>query len=82
MFNDEEEILYSEDQLLESTEYRIFCTYQDGGIHDNDHCIVNCWLLQVFRQYHLSSYKNRIKNRSFVPNDEFESRIIMEIESV
>ena len=75
LFNDGEEIQIPEGQLL-STEYRIFALIR-MGIHDNDRIAK----LLGYSVNTIYSYKNRIKNRSFIANDEFEDRI-MEIEAV
>ena len=75
LFNDGEEIFIPEGQLL-STEYRIFALIR-MGIHDNDRIAK----LLGYSVNTIYSYKNRIKNRSFIVNDEFEDRI-MEIEAV
>lgn len=75
LFNDGEEIVITEGQLL-STEHRIFALIR-MGIHDNDRIAK----LLGYSVNTIYSYKNRIKNRSFIANDEFEDRI-MEIEAV
>ena len=75
LFNDGEEIIIPEGQLL-STEHRIFALIR-MGIHDNDRIAK----LLGYSVNTIYSYKNRIKNRSFIANDEFEDRI-MEIEAV
>ncbi|MES2108222.1 MAG: DUF6377 domain-containing protein [Bacteroidota bacterium] len=75
LFNDGEEIVIAEGQLL-STEHRIFALIR-MGIHDNDRIAK----LLGYSVNTIYSYKNRIKNRSFIANDEFEDRI-MEIEAV
>jgi hypothetical protein len=75
LFNDNEEIVIPEGQLL-STEHRIFALIR-MGIHDNDRIAK----LLGYSVNTIYSYKNRIKNKSFIPNDEFEDRI-MEIEAV
>ena len=75
LFNEEEEIYIPEGQLL-STEHRIFALIR-MGIHDNDRIAK----LLGYSVNTIYSYKNRIKNKSFIPNDEFEDRI-MEIEAV
>ena len=75
LFNDGEEIVIPEGQLL-STEHRIFALIR-MGIHDNDRIAK----LLGYSVNTIYSYKNRIKNRSFIANDEFEDRI-MEIEAV
>jgi DNA-binding CsgD family transcriptional regulator len=75
LFNDGEEMLIPEGQLL-STEHRIFALIR-MGIHDNDRIA----RLLGYSVNTIYSYKNRIKNKSYVPNDEFEERI-MQIEAV
>ncbi len=75
LFNDNEEIIIPDGQLL-STEHRIFALIR-MGIHDNDRIAK----LLGYSVNTIYSYKNRIKNKSFIPNDEFEDRI-MEIEAV
>jgi hypothetical protein len=75
LFNEEEVIVIPEGQLL-STEHRIFALIR-MGIHDNDRIAK----LLGYSVNTIYSYKNRIKNRSFVANDDFEDRI-MEIEAV
>jgi hypothetical protein len=75
LFNADEEILIPEGQLL-STEHRIFALIR-MGIHDNDRIAK----LLGYSVNTIYSYKNRIKNKSFIANDEFENRV-MEIEAV
>jgi hypothetical protein len=75
LFAPGEEIYIPEGQLL-GTEHRIFALIR-MGIHDNDRIAK----LLGYSVNTIYSYKNRIKNRSFVPNDDFEHRI-MEIEAV
>jgi hypothetical protein len=75
LFNKEEIIPVPEGQLL-TTEHRIFALIR-MGIHDNDRIAK----LLGYSVNTIYAYKNRIKNKSFIPNDEFENRI-MEIESV
>ncbi|MFI5159594.1 MAG: DUF6377 domain-containing protein, partial [Sphingobacteriales bacterium] len=75
LFDDEEDILIPDGQLL-STEHRIFALIR-MGIHDNDRIA----RLLGYSVNTIYAYKNRIKTRSFVPNDEFEHRI-MQIEAV
>ena len=75
LFNEEEENVIPEGQLL-STEQRIFALIR-MGIRDNDRIA----RLLGYSVNTIYSYKNRIKNRSYVPNDEFEDRI-MHIEAV
>ena len=75
LFNPGEEIIIPEGQML-GTEHRIFALIR-MGIHENDRIAK----LLGYSVNTIYSYKNRIKNRSFVANDEFEDRI-MEIEAV
>jgi hypothetical protein len=75
LFNKEEIIPVPDGQLL-TTEHRIFALIR-MGIHDNDRIAK----LLGYSVNTIYSYKNRIKNKSFIANDEFEDRI-MEIESV
>lgn len=75
LFSAEEEIGIPKGQLL-STEHRIFALIR-MGIHDNDRIAK----LLGYSVNTIYAYKNRIKNRSLVSNDEFEHRI-MEIEAV
>jgi hypothetical protein len=74
-FKEEDQILIPKGQLL-STELRIFALIR-MGIHDNDR-ISKILGYSVNTIY---SYKNRIKTKSILQNDEFEDRI-MEIEAV
>ena len=75
LFNSEEVIAVPEGQLL-TTEHRIFALIR-MGIHDNERIAK----LLGYSVNTIYSYKNRIKNKSFIANDEFEDRI-MEIEAV
>jgi len=75
LFNEGEEVYIPEGQLL-STEHRIFALIR-MGIHDNDRIAK----LLGYSVNTIYSYKNRIKNRSFIPNDDFETHI-MNIEAV
>jgi hypothetical protein len=75
LFNEGEEIVILEGQLL-STEHRIFALIR-MGIHDNDRIAK----LLGYSVNTIYSYKNRIKNRSFIANDDFEDHI-MAIEAV
>lgn len=69
-FKDEDRIELPPDVLL-NTELRIFALIR-LGIHDNDR-IAKILDYSVNTIY---SYKTRIKNKSFVPNDEFEDKIM------
>ena len=69
LFREEERIKLAEDQLL-NTELRIFALIR-LGIDDSE---------QISRMLGYSintiyTYKTRVKNRSFLPNDEFEARV-------
>lgn len=69
LFQEEERIRLAEDQLL-TTELRIFALIR-LGIDDSE---------QISRMLGYSintiyTYKTRVKNRSFLPNEEFEARI-------
>ena len=75
LFHEGEEIAVPEGQLL-STEHRIFALIR-MGIHDNDRIAK----LLGYSVNTIYSYKNRIKTKSFVANEEFEHRI-MDIEAV
>jgi len=75
LFQEGEEICVPEGQLL-STEHRIFALIR-MGIHDNDRIAK----LLGYSVNTIYSYKNRIKNKSFIANEEFEHRI-MDIEAV
>lgn len=75
LFQGDNEISIPEGQLL-STEHRIFALIR-MGIHDNDRIAK----LLGYSVNTIYSYKNRIKNKSFVANDEFDDKI-MEIEAV
>jgi hypothetical protein len=75
LFDGDNEIHIPDGQLL-STEHRIFALIR-MGIHDNDRIAK----LLGYSVNTIYSYKNRIKNKSFVANDEFDDKI-MEIEAV
>jgi len=75
LFKREDVIAVPEGQLL-TTEHRIFALIR-MGIHDNDRIAK----LLGYSVNTIYSYKNRIKNKSFIANDVFEDKI-MEIESV
>jgi cell division protein FtsB len=70
LFNDEDQIELPTGTLL-NTELRIFALIR-LGIHDNDR-IAKILDYSVNTIY---SYKTRIKNKSFVPNEEFEDKIM------
>ncbi|HEY4327348.1 MAG TPA: DUF6377 domain-containing protein [Mucilaginibacter sp.] len=75
LFHGDNEISIPEGQLL-STEHRIFALIR-MGIHDNDRIAK----LLGYSVNTIYSYKNRIKNKSFVANEEFDNHI-MAIEAV
>ncbi len=75
LFKSEDQMVIPKDELL-NTELRIFALIR-MGIHDNDR-ISKILGYSVNTIY---SYKNRIKTRSLVSNEEFEERI-MQIEAV
>jgi hypothetical protein len=75
LFHTGEKITVADGQLL-STEHRIFALIR-MGIHDNDRIAK----LLGYSVNTIYSYKNRIKNKSFIANDEFEDHI-MAIEAV
>ncbi|WDF76736.1 DUF6377 domain-containing protein [Mucilaginibacter sp. AW1-7] len=75
LFNKDDKIAIADGQLL-STEHRIFALIR-MGIHDNDRIAK----LLGYSVNTIYSYKNRIKNKSFIANDEFEDHI-MAIEAV
>jgi hypothetical protein len=75
LFDTVEIIAVPEGQLL-GLEHRIFALIR-MGIHDNERIAK----LLGYSVNTIYSYKNRIKNKSFIANDEFEDKI-MEIEAV
>jgi DNA-binding NarL/FixJ family response regulator len=75
LFHPEDKIAVAEGQLL-STEHRIFALIR-MGIHDNDRIAK----LLGYSVNTIYSYKNRIKTKSIIANDEFEDHI-MAIEAV
>ena len=70
LFPEKDRICLPEGQLL-NTELRIFALIR-LGIHDNDR-IAKVMNFSVNTIY---SYKTRIKNKSHIPNEEFEDRIM------
>ena len=70
LFNQDDVVIIPPGQLL-STEHRIFALIR-MGIHDNERIAK----LLGYSVNTIYSYKNRIKNKSFVPNDEFEDKIM------
>lgn len=75
MFREEDQQVLEEDELL-NTDLRIFALIR-MGIHDNEKI---AHILQ-YSVNTITTYKTRIKNRSIVPNEEFEKRV-MEIKAV
>lgn len=75
LFKEEDRTQLKENEVL-NTEIRIFAIIR-LGIHDNDK-IAN---ILGYTVNTINTYKTKIKNRSFVSNDQFEDRI-MEIKSV
>lgn len=75
MFREEDRVKLKEDELL-NTDLRIFALIR-MGIHDNEKI---AHILQ-YSINTINAYKTRIKNKSLVPNEEFEKRI-MEIKTV
>jgi hypothetical protein len=75
MFREEDQQVLEEDELL-NTDLRIFALIR-MGIHDNEKI---AHILQ-YSVNTITTYKTKIKNRSIVPNEEFEKRV-MEIKAV
>lgn len=75
MFREEDQQVLEENELL-NTDLRIFALIR-MGIHDNEKI---AHILQ-YSVNTITTYKTRIKNRSIVPNEEFEKRV-MEIKAV
>lgn len=71
LFDDTHKVHLSEGQLLNS-ELRIFALIR-LGIHDNESIgkILNYSVNTIY------TYKTKVKNKSFIPNDEFEDRIML-----
>jgi hypothetical protein len=71
LFDAEHQVHLHEDQLLNS-ELRIFALIR-LGIHENETIgkILNYSVNTIY------TYKTKVKNKSFVPNEEFEDRIMM-----
>ena len=74
-FKEEDKIILREDELL-NTDLRIFALAR-MGIHENEKI---AHILQ-YSVHTINTYKTRIKNKSIVPNEEFEKRI-MQIKTV
>jgi DNA-binding NarL/FixJ family response regulator len=75
LFKKEDQIKLKDNELL-TTDLRIFALMR-MGIHDNEK-IAQILEYSVNTVY---TYKTKIKNKSIVPNDEFEQRI-MEIKTM
>jgi len=75
LFDGNNQIAIPDGQLL-GTEHRIFALIR-MGFHDTDRIAK----LLGYSVNTIYAYKNRIKNKSFIANDEFENRI-MQIEAV
>lgn len=75
MFREEDQQILEENELL-NTDLRIFALIR-MGIHDNEKI---AHILQ-YSVNTITTYKTKIKNRSTVPNEEFEKRV-MEIKAV
>ncbi len=75
LFTEENRVVLKEDELL-NTDLRIFALIR-MGIHDNEKI---ARILQ-YSVNTINSYKTKIKNRSFVTNEEFE-KTIMGIKSI
>jgi len=75
LFDEEHQIHLNDGQLLNS-ELRIFALIR-LGIHDNESIgkILNYSVNTIY------TYKTKVKNKSFIPNEEFEDRI-MDIKAV
>jgi tetratricopeptide (TPR) repeat protein len=75
LFSPEDKIELKEGELL-NTDHRIFALIR-MGIHDNEKI---ARILQ-YSVHTINAYKTKIKNRSFVSNEEFEKKI-MEIKAI
>lgn len=71
LFDDEHQVHLHHDQLL-NTELRIFALIR-LGIHDNETIgkILNYSVNTIY------TYKTKVKNKSFIANDEFEDKIML-----
>jgi hypothetical protein len=74
-FSPENQIELKEGELL-NTDLRIFALIR-MGIHDNEKI---ARILQ-YSVHTINTYKTKVKNRSYIPNDEFEKKI-MEIKAI
>ncbi|MHA4811142.1 DUF6377 domain-containing protein [Flavitalea flava] len=75
LFREEDQIQLKEHEFL-NTDLRIFALIR-MGIHDNEKIA----RILEYSVNTINTYKTKIKNKSFVPNEEFEHRI-MEIRSL
>ena len=75
MFREEDQLLLKDGELL-NTDLRIFALIR-MGIHDSEKI---AHILQ-YSVNTITTYKTKIKNKSIVPNEEFEKRV-MEIKAV
>ncbi len=75
LFRDEDKVLLKDNELL-NTDLRIFALIR-MGIHENEKIA----RILEYSVNTINTYKTRIKNKSVVPNDEFEQRI-MEIKTL
>jgi tetratricopeptide (TPR) repeat protein len=75
LFREEDKILLKDNELLD-TDIRIFALIR-MGIHENEKIA----RILDYSVNTINTYKTRIKNKSIVPNDEFEQRV-MEIRTV
>jgi len=75
LFREEDKIQQKDNELL-NTDLRIFALIR-MGIHENEKIA----RILEYSVNTINTYKTRIKNKSIVPNDEFEQRI-MEIRTV
>jgi uncharacterized protein DUF6377 len=70
LFKEEDRLLLKDDELL-NTDLRIFALYR-MGIHENEK-IANILQYSVNT---INTYKTKIKNKSVVPNEDFEDHIM------
>ena len=70
LFNEEDRIKLNDDELL-NTDLRIFALAR-MGIHENEKI---AHILQ-YSVNTINTYKTRIKNKSLLPNEEFEKKIL------
>jgi tetratricopeptide (TPR) repeat protein len=70
LFAPEDQVILKDNELL-NTDLRIFALIR-MGIHDNEKIAE----ILEYSVHTINTYKTRIKNKSIVPNEEFESRIM------